>query len=57
MSGIEVIRICYSYLPMINRCIYPLTKGEGGGKKKGKTSVGIDPWFSQKIETFKKSPF
>jgi hypothetical protein len=34
-----------------------LPKGEGGGGKKEKISVGIDPWFSQKIEIFKKSPF
>jgi hypothetical protein len=31
-----------------------LPKGEGGGGKKEKISVGIDPWFSQKIEIFKK---
>jgi hypothetical protein len=34
---------------------YP--RERAGEEKKEKISVCIDPWFSQKIEIFKKSPF
>jgi hypothetical protein len=35
----------------------PTYPRERGGEKKEKISIGIDPWFSKKIEIFKNSPF